>query len=331
MVDSGLEVHVLIGTQQRHHFGSTPYHSVSVVDHESVLGRFLKRTAVVENFVLQRGLDFVHFEAPPFTRIRNAKSLAAIHDLRFLDHPLRDSRSTAGLYQHLLLGRQVRSVDAVTALSSWAARDIRSKLGADLPIFELPPVVTRSPFASQSMSRRKVPYVLILGHLEKRKNVATILKAAASDDWPAGVEIVIAGADAGEAGTLRMEASRARCAVEFLGAIDDATKWQLLEGALAVLVPSLVEGFGLVAVEGPLSGAPALVSDRTALVDLASDAYAVVPATNPAAWAQRVALLARDESVRQSLLESQQETAKRFSADAVVQRILQIYQSLVNP
>jgi glycosyltransferase-like protein len=120
-------------------------------------------------------------------------------------------------------------------------------------------------------------YVLALGGVEARKNTPRLLEAFATlrrDDAQARtVRLVIAGGASllDHASALReWQAALARCGlsegpggvVERLGPVDDARVPELLRGARAVAMPSLVEGFGLVALEALACGTPVLVSDR---------------------------------------------------------------------
>ena len=57
-------------------------------------------------------------------------------------------------------------------------------------------------------------------------------------------------------------------------------------GALAALVPSRKEGFGLPVLEAMAAGVPALASDTPALREVGGDAATYLPADDPGAWAR---------------------------------------------
>jgi glycosyltransferase involved in cell wall biosynthesis len=78
-----------------------------------------------------------------------------------------------------------------------------------------------------------------------------------------------------------------------LGRVDDAVLAALLEAAACVLVPSHLEGFGLVALEAAERGTPAVVSDIPVHREVLGDGARFAPPGDPAAWAVAVdALLA---------------------------------------
>jgi glycosyltransferase involved in cell wall biosynthesis len=285
----------------------------------------------VKQFVKQERIDIVHIEAPPFPRVTSAISICSVHDLRFFYEPLWRIRSSKGIYQRLLLKRQLKKATGVATLGPWAAAEVSARLGVPMSrVLQIPPIVIpRSDLGEGAPEVMAGEFIFVLGHLERRKNVSTVIRAAASPHWPKHVGIVIAGADAGEATALRALAGDAKCRVQFLGKIDEATKWGLLGQAELVLVPSLLEGFGIVAVEAPLAGTPAIVSDQAALLDLAGDSRAVVPALDSNAWAERVAWLISDKLTRQQLLEAQLDSAQRFIPTTIMPKLLEIYEQLL--
>lgn len=72
--------------------------------------------------------------------------------------------------------------------------------------------------------------------------------------------------------------------VHFVGQVDEATKWWLLERAELVLYPSIVEGFGLVPFEAAAVGTPSLSHDGSALSEVVGEGPALVRSWDVAAW-----------------------------------------------
>jgi glycosyltransferase-like protein len=121
------------------------------------------------------------------------------------------------------------------------------------------------------------PYVLALGGVEARKNTPRLLEAFARlrerDPAARDLRLVVAGGasllDHGPARQAWM-ASLQRLGlgegpdkpVQVLGPVPDAELPALLRGAQCLAMPSLAEGFGLVALEALACGTPVLVSDR---------------------------------------------------------------------
>ena len=75
-------------------------------------------------------------------------------------------------------------------------------------------------------------------------------------------------------------------AVRFLGYV--APVQRAIEETAAVVVPSMGEGFGMVALEAMLAGVPVVATDVSSLPELVGDAGILVPAEDPSALATAV-------------------------------------------
>jgi glycosyltransferase involved in cell wall biosynthesis len=129
-------------------------------------------------------------------------------------------------------------------------------------------------------------YVLHVGHLEARKNLAVLLHALAAMPQATRPELRLVGADAGEGRRLRDLAHQLGIAasVHLLGVLGDEALQQQYAAARAVVVPSRYEGFGLPALEGLAHGKPTLVSDQGALPEIVGSQGTILPAEDIAAW-----------------------------------------------
>ena len=331
---NGVDVHALGSQHQQGLLASLSGVQAHAIPDQGRARRFVSRREHVESFIRKADLDAVHVESPPFPSFTGAPGIAAVHDLRGLHSPRLSGLTFETAYQQTLLGRQVRHMDAVAVLSDWSAGEVAARLRvSEDRIYVIPPIVTAPtrPSALSASTAPRVrarPFALVLGHLEPRKNVATVIHAASTFSWPRDLDLIIAGRDAGEGYRLRELTAAARCRVDFTGTVDDDEKWRLLSDASVVLLPSLIEGFGIVGVEAPLVGTPVLVSDRAALPAIGGSSDAIVPALDADAWAERVAALEADAALRRSVLDAQQASAERFRPSAVIPRVQEMYRAL---
>jgi glycosyltransferase involved in cell wall biosynthesis len=97
-------------------------------------------------------------------------------------------------------------------------------------------------------------HVVFVGALEPRKDPVAVARAARA-----------AGVGARFAGTGRLAADVRAAGGELLGRVDDARLDALLAGALALVLPSRLEGFGFPPLEAALRGTPSVVSDLPVL------------------------------------------------------------------
>jgi alpha-1,3-rhamnosyl/mannosyltransferase len=107
-------------------------------------------------------------------------------------------------------------------------------------------------------SRR--PYFLHVGTIEPRKNIELLLTAWRGIYRRWGVELVLAGRAASP-----HQAPAPEPGLQVLGPVSEEDLANLYSGALAVVVPSLYEGFGLPVLEAMQCGTPVFASDDPAL------------------------------------------------------------------
>jgi glycosyltransferase involved in cell wall biosynthesis len=91
----------------------------------------------------------------------------------------------------------------------------------------------------------------------------------------------------------------------------------LLGGALALVMPSRFEGFGMVAAEAMAAGVPIVASNADALPDVVGTAGVLVPVGDPAAIVAAVAALLDDAARRARLSAAARMRARLWSWDAV--------------
>lgn len=130
--------------------------------------------------------------------------------------------------------------------------------------------------------RQSDAYLLVLGTLEPRKNVETLIDCinilVREQSWPPGLKLLIAGGkgwrDASLTAKIRdLESSDT---VRRIGYVPSEELPDLLAGARALLMPSLYEGFGLPIAEAMAVGCPVVCSDIAA--------FREVVGTWPAYW-----------------------------------------------
>jgi glycosyltransferase involved in cell wall biosynthesis len=162
-----------------------------------------------------------------------------------------------------------------------------------------------------------------VGHVERRKNLALLLHAMASDATLP--RLVLAGAPKGRE-DVRLRDLAARLGVssriEFVGLLDDAGLARLYAGAACAVFPSWREGFGIPALEARRAGVPVAVSSSAALLEVAGrDAPSFAPDDAQACAAAIHAALATPPAE----LERAAEQARRYRWDDSARRLVEAW------
>lgn len=330
--DIGIEVHVL-GIDGAHDEAmDLPLKSCVLRPRPTLVSRFFGRREQIDRFARDTGVHLVHLEAPPFFSGTFVPTVASIHDLRHFHSDARTLFTGEALYQLLLLRFHARRVSLLLTLSPPIAEEIHRTLGVPHSrIAVIPPAIeipmNDEPRAPEGRKR----YAVALGHIEPRKNLGVLVAASGDNSWPQDVDLLIVGSDQGHLEELASLNCRTNGKAIFLGEVSDEEKWSLLQGALVVLLPSIVEGFGIVAVEAPLSGAPVLVSANQSFTALGGHPFAFIDTHSPEQWAKAVDVLSRNPKLRSEILSRQRALALNFTGRTVASSMARHYQALVGP
>ena len=217
-------------------------------------------------------VDVLHcttFRAPISPR---APTVVTVHDLAVLRHPEtfpRWHRTTGAL----ALRGGVRAADAIVAVSAFTRDELVDLL--DVPRERIRIVANGvDAVFSPDGPAAEGDYVLAVGTLEPRKNLATAVAAARV----AGVDLRVAGAVGwGDVAT-----------PGWVGEPSDEELAALLRGAGCLVYPSLYEGFGLPILEAMACGTPVVTSRGGATEEIAGGAAVLVDPHDPASVADGI-------------------------------------------
>jgi len=190
--------------------------------------------------------------------------------------------------------------------------------GARLPdVSEIPPVAEREPI------------VLFVGAVQKRKNVAGLVRAFAALPEPWKLVLVGGKGYGWEEVELTIAESPARSRIKCPGYTDDDTLRNLYRTASIFAFPSFDEGFGLPVLEAMSWGLPVISSQRSSIPEVAGDAALLVDPTDDAALRDALTRLAESVDLRESLVAKGHERVKAFSWDKAVDATFAVYQELL--
>ncbi len=128
----------------------------------------------------------------------------------------------------------------------------------------------------------------------------------------------------------RVEALCLKDRVVFTGYVADDDKAPLLSGALALVYPSLYEGFGLPVLEAMACGTPVLTSNVSSLPEVAGSAAFLVDPLDVDAIAEAMSRLINDADLRNTLVEKGYAQIGEFSWAKAAREVLQVLESVAN-
>jgi glycosyltransferase involved in cell wall biosynthesis len=210
-------------------------------------------------FALSRlgGVDVLHcptYYAPLRPRV---PTVVTVHDLAVLRHAEAFPRWTR-TYVPRAVPHMVRAATRVIAVSEFTAGEVEELLQVPRDRIRVVPNGVEPVFTPDG-PRAEGDYVLAVGTLEPRKNLARTIEATAR----AGAELRVVGAEGWG------DVHPAGAHVTWLGRLDDGELARQYRGARCVVYASLYEGFGIPVLEALACGASVVTSRGGATEEVA--------------------------------------------------------------
>jgi glycosyltransferase involved in cell wall biosynthesis len=290
----------------------------------------------------RRPVDLLHvqYTAPPFAP---CPVVATIHDLSF-EHLPETFRRRSRVQLRLTVRRTARAAAHVIAPSEYTRQDLVKSYGLDPSRVSVVPLAAAPHFrpvedaaaVARARARYRIggEYVLAVGSIQPRKNLARLVRAYADLRRERGrsnlPQLVLVGRQAWLYGeTLRaVEESGARDSIILTGYVSEGDLPALYTGALCFVYPSFFEGFGLPPLEAMRCGAPVLAGDLTSLPEVVGDAGLLVNPLDTCALARALARLIDDAGLRADLRERGLNRARSFDWRNTARMTLQVYRKV---
>lgn len=217
------------------------------------------------------------------------------------------------------LDREMALADDLIVLSSFQMRTFADEGIPPSRLHLLPLGVDVGLFRPTSSTRDATFTIGFVGQVTQRKGISYLVSAFEALR-PQGMRLMVVGRPVGPRRPWLREG------VEHHSVVARSALPELYAQMDVFVLPSLIEGFGLTALEAMACGIPVIVSENTFGGDIVIDGHNgyVVPIRDVDAIVDRVQRLANDESLRSTMGMNARTTAEQYSWEAFGRRLVSL-------
>ncbi len=286
-------------------------------------------------------VHFPHFNVPISLRI---PFIVTIHDLLWSEkigfqattlNPLVYALKYVGY--RLTIQNTITNSQAILAPTKFVQQKIAGHFPhSAIKIHVTPEAADQIYFTKPSRSKKilaqyhlTTPFIIYTGSLYPHKNINSVI-----DTLPRLDHFTLAIASSRNVFLERtqkyVKAKRLSPHVKFLGFVPDPDLVKLYHHALALIQPSLSEGFGLTGLEAMAAGLPVICSDINVMREVYGQSAVYTDTTSPSALASVINALATNPQRRSSIAQKSRTQAAKYSWKSLTQKTLSIYRSVLN-
>ena len=215
-------------------------------------------------------------------------------------------------------------------VSEQSKSDIES-LGTSKKIVIIPNGIDPSSYENGVTSQKQV---IFIGRLVFYKNLKVVIDAFSKvvTKIPDAKLVIVGDGPMKDSLVKKTESLNLQDNVVFKGNVSEQEKIKLLQQSQVLVNPSLVEGFGIVVLEGFASSKPVIVSDSKPLSDLVDDSVDgfVVSSTNSSAWAEKIVeLLSNPDKVKKMGKEGRKKVVSKYSISKLSDDLISLYEQVL--
>lgn len=285
-------------------------------------------------------LDLLHCPVfvPPLSY--RGKTVMTVFDLTYRLYP--QTMKWTGAFWWRLLGKKgTQKADRLITISKSTKQDLcrnmqipGEKVAVIYPYLQekFKPV----PNAKAVLSKYGLPdlFILYVGTLERRKNIANLIRSYALAKQTGSLKhtLVLAGGRGWLYEDIDRTIQELKLEKElvFLGHVPDEDLPALYSAADLFVFLSLYEGFGLPVLEAMACGTPVLASNVSSIPEVAGEAGVLVPPNDIERIASEMSAILADPDRCQRMSEKGLKQAHEFTRERFVRETLRVYHQVLN-
>jgi len=294
---------------------------------------------LISAYLVKEGLDVFHSPIASLPLTYPKKSIVTVHDLAIYKNP---SWFPSQIFStKLLVPQSLRKADKVIAVSDSTKKDLRNIFNVKknkLKVVHEGVVVKKITLKSSridSIKKFKLwsNYILFIGTMEPRKNLATLLRAykkLTANSQFKKYQLVLAGAKGYKSNETfdLIKGLKLGKQVKYIGYVSHNQKIDLMSRANCFAFPSSYEGFGLPVLEAMALGTPVITSNVSSLPEVAGNAALLVDPEKEEEIVKTLKKLLSNKKLQASLKKRGLERIKEFSWERSAKETIKIYESM---
>jgi glycosyltransferase involved in cell wall biosynthesis len=265
----------------------------------------------------------------------DVKTINVIHDLNFAHYPA-FIPFLYRKYYHYFFPRFAKKADHLITVSQFSKEDIVNLYHIDKQKIDIVYNAASDDFFEVDEPTKKetmqqltggVPYFVFVGSAHKRKNVERIMRAFDQfREKYADFKFVFAGSNKYWDKDIKNTYNQLKhkSDIVFTGYLSTADMNRVVSSALALIYPSLFEGFGVPIVEGFAAHVPVITSNVSSMPEVAGNAALLVDPLSITEIVNAMNKIATDEQLRKKLIQLGAERSSAFSWDKSAQQFWNI-------
>lgn len=252
-------------------------------------------------------------------RLRRFKNSAFIRTSKWADHIITISEhSRQDIIQHFKIDR-----DRISVIP----------LGVNRAFFQ--PISEEAQEEVLQKFRLNRDYFIFVGTIQPRKNLSRLIEAHLS--LPIQLRqkhplLIIGGYGWGENNLKQKLNSLGESEmIRHIENVSDQELYALLQSSLAMVYPSLYEGFGLPILEGFASNIPVIASSTTSIPEVAGDAACYIDPLDSGDIATKMRMLAEDRGLQKDLIDKGANRVQDYSWQKCANEHLELFRAISKP
>ncbi len=170
-------------------------------------------------------------------------------------------------------------------------------------------------------------YFVFMGTADLHKNIDVVIEAIKKNQ---SLKLVLIGDEGSFRKSMARHADIPPHSIYLAGRLSDAEAAYVIRRSIAMVFPSLYEGFGLPPLEAALQGIPSICSKRPAMTEILSGAAIFADPYEPTQWLDAMNMLRNDHAMRDELAFAAKNKALPYTWQKTASQIIELFHELQN-